>query len=89
MSDLWDVGGTALHKGSLMNRAFVKLNRNDLFAEKQQPLINNTFVSVELSRAFCVRLAVSGEDPEMLFDLETEWALLDRISFKPFKKRVL
>ena len=72
-----------------MNRLFVKLNHNDLFLEKKDPMINNTFMSVELSKVFCIRLAVTGEDSEMLFDLETEWGLLDKVSFKPFKKRVL
>jgi hypothetical protein len=71
-----------------LNYGIINLTTEDLLLEKKNELICSFLEGAyPLNKALCIQFGKSKE--EIFFDLETEAAALNKISFKPFKKRRL
>lgn len=71
-----------------LNYGVVNLNTEDLLLEKKNELVCGFLRGAHpLNKALCIQYGENKD--EVFFDLETEAAALDKIKFKPFKKRRL
>lgn len=71
-----------------LNYGIVNLNTEDMLLEKKNELMCSFLEGAHpLNKALCIQFGESRD--EIFFDLETEAAALDKIKFKPFKKRRL